>query len=209
MIVFTAIFGDYDELHEPLVLSPGVHHICFTDKPITSQQWEIRKVHPRYDPVRSAREVKIRIHKYLPFYEGKTLWVDANLQIKKDLSALFKHSSPFTLLKHPDRSCIYDEARECMRLNKDNWKTIQEQMNEYYIDGFPKNQGLVATGVMIRENKKHIADFCELWFQELLDGSRRDQLSFNYVNWKNPVLYDTLSFSLINEYFNKCKHKTK
>jgi hypothetical protein len=50
----------------------------------------------------------------------------------------------------------------------------------------------------------------DLWWEELKNGSHRDQLSFDYVRWKTPecrfVFLDRSIFN--NEYF-KCEGKHK
>src|SRR5207253_2582285 len=33
VVVYTAIFGGYDELHDPCEQLPGVDYVCFTDNP--------------------------------------------------------------------------------------------------------------------------------------------------------------------------------
>ena len=43
-VIYTAIFGDYDTLKEPLVITPGWKYICYTDQDFESKVWEIKKV---------------------------------------------------------------------------------------------------------------------------------------------------------------------
>jgi len=45
LVVYTALFGDYDDLIEPKEKFEGCDFICFTDqKHLTSDIWEIRLV---------------------------------------------------------------------------------------------------------------------------------------------------------------------
>lgn len=205
-IIYTAIFGDYDKLQEPLHVIPGVRYICYTDQVLNSKVWELIMIKPKYDSVRQAREIKILFHQYMPFFT-KAIWIDANQQIKTDISFLFGlDDRPLTLLNHPDRNCIYTEALECMRLKKDNNDVINNQIVEYIQKGFPINMGLVATGLMMRKNDAEINKFCKLWFEEVKNGSRRDQLSFNYVLWKNKIFYETIPFETLKNNFIRCNH---
>lgn len=211
-IIYTAIFGDYDELQEPLHIIPDCRYICYTDTVINSKHWELKMIKPKYDSVRSAREVKWLFHLYNPFFEGQAMWVDANQQIISDISLLFERAIlPITLLKHPDRECIYTEAIECMRLNKDDNETINIQIAEYIRKGFPAKQGLVATGMMIRQNNSAINKVCEQVFEEIRNGSRRDQLCFNYIAWKQGIgfRWQTYPFNTLINNFKRCNHKTK
>jgi len=44
-VCYTAIIGDYDKLHDPLIVTPGWDYICFTDdKDIKSNVWEIKHI---------------------------------------------------------------------------------------------------------------------------------------------------------------------
>ena len=44
--------------------------------------------------------------------------------------------------------------------------------------------GLVEAPVILRRHTAAIRALNEAWWAELVRGSRRDQLSFNYVAWK-------------------------
>ena len=49
------------------------------------------------------------------------------------------------------------------------------------IDGYPANAGLSECCVLLRRHTDAIKDFNEAWWEEIRRGSRRDQLSFDYV----------------------------
>ena len=43
IVVYTAIFGDYDDLYEPMVKPDNVDYVCFTDsKTLKSDVWDVR-----------------------------------------------------------------------------------------------------------------------------------------------------------------------
>jgi len=95
-------------------------------------------------------------------------------------------------VKHTHRSCIYEEAVACIQMRKDSSEIINSQMMRYGKEGYPPVNGLIAGRVIIRHhNNKKIISIMEDWWNEILNGSRRDQLSFNYVMWKNdfPIKY--------------------
>lgn len=184
MILYTCITGNYDQLHE---FETPFRKICFTDHYMVSPSWEIKIVDP--EP-KVFRKVKIMPHLFLPEHD-KSVWIDGHLQ-PQDLT-LFDRSG-FWLMKHPTRTCIYQEAQECITLRKDNPATINEQVNRYRLDGYPESNGLSATGVLIRDNTPENNAFNEFWWHQVRTGSVRDQLSFNYSAWKTGLKFDRFPF---------------
>jgi hypothetical protein len=61
------------------------------------------------------------------------------------------------------------------------------QVAKYYREGMPDKLDLVATGVVVRKNSEQALKFCRAWWHEISKNSRRDQLSFGYVAWKNKI----------------------
>ena len=62
---------------------------------------------------------------------------------------------------------------------------------------------------MVRDlHDERVENVMETWWEEVLNGSKRDQLSFNYSCWKNDFVYDTSDlFSCENEYVKVYSHK--
>lgn len=187
-IIYSAIIGNYDTLKEPQVYTPGWRYICFTDnKDLTSEVWTIVQIDTikeleGLDDIRKARYIKIMFHKMF-FSAGITIWHDANMYINCNLDDFVKrfYKGVFTTLSHPDRNCIYKEAIACCRLQKDDMQIIFNQMDHYFDQGYPEENGLAATGILIRELSVFNISICERWWKEIKQWSRRDQLSFNYA----------------------------
>jgi hypothetical protein len=78
-------------------------------------------------------------------------------------------------------------------MHKDTQENVNPQIDRYKKEGFPKDFGLLQSNIMIRKhNEEDCIRLMECWFEELKNGSHRDQLSFNYALWKNegiPVVY--------------------
>jgi len=89
----------------------------------------------------------------------------------------------FNMMKHPCRNCIYKEAEIVIKENIDKSGNAQLQMAKYKEKGFPEDFGLNACGIIGRWNNEKTAEFERLWWDEVLQGSYRDQLSFDYVRW--------------------------
>ena len=65
--------------------------------------------------------------------------------------------------------------------------------------------------ILRRHNEEDCIKLMESWWTEIQYNSKRDQLSFNYVAWKNKVKFNYIEGdSRNNEYFiNVGKHKGK
>ncbi len=50
-VIYTAIIGGYDELVEPDYKPEGWDFVCFTDRELESDIWEIRKTLPLYTDI--------------------------------------------------------------------------------------------------------------------------------------------------------------
>jgi len=192
-VVFTCLAGEYDSLKEPNSIDPNWDYVCFTDLNIKSKVWKIVPIPAELNtliPAKKARAIKILPHRYLPEYD-MSVWVDASIQIKRAVTEFvahdFKEGDVFAISKHPDRVCIYTEGEAVKKMYKDRADVVDAQMNKYRAERYPNNWGLVQSGVIIRKKTEEVIDFCERWWQEVFQHSRRDQLSFNYVLWKKSI----------------------
>lgn len=168
IVVYTAITGGYDKLKEPQVISKECDYICFTDNEnMKSKHWEARKIHyPCKNSTKTARKYKILPHLYLSEYEY-SIWIDGSMLIIGDLEKFLREElgdAKMAFFKHRGRNCIYSEARICKIMKRDNPMLITEQMNKYKLEGFPKNQGLIESGVIIRRhNEKEVKKVMDEW----------------------------------------------
>lgn len=186
MICYTSIFGPYDDLKEPLVVTEGWQYICFTDQPLTSKVWQIEKRELIGDARMTSKHYKILFHEHIK--ERYSMWVDASFIINCDLSEFWKRFiPPFTLLQHPSRNCVYKEGDACMRNRRCDPSLIQSQIDRYRREGLPKNNGMAASGIMMRERTEETIEFSKLWYDELKNGCTRDQISYAYADWKLPI----------------------
>jgi len=228
--VYTSIFGGYDNLIDDQLQMEGVDYICFTDRDIKSDTWEVRKSTPIYtDSNRNAKKYKVLPHRYLGEYDW-SVWIDGNIKIHSDIRPLCS-GEPYKVYDHMKvfdaRDCIYDEAETILNFGKinsertpergiknwkDNPKLIVDQMNRYISEGYPKNNGLATNPIILRNhNDSAVIAVMEDWWSEIKYNSKRDQLSFNYIAWKNKFNFVYLQGdSRNNEYFLQTgKHKGK
>lgn len=179
-ICYTAIFSDYEELKEPTVISEGWKYICFTDQPLQSEVWQIKKMDVIDTAQRTARWVKI-----MGWIDWQySIWVDASFQININLNDWWnlRFKSPFSAAKHPLRADIYHECRSCVINNRGDGGKVEKQWNKYLALRVPENKGIITSGILLRENTEENIKLHESWWKELHAESVRDQLAFAYVS---------------------------
>jgi len=203
MIIYTVITNQYDTLKEPKVVTPGWRYICFSDHPIKSKVWELRKIKnlPGID-----RRIKIKAHEY--FGSGVVVYVDGNFRIIGNLD-LFISQVPttFSTLVHRRTDCIYKEAEVLLSrdlIDPDVW---EKQKERYLQEGFPRGWGLGRNGILVRDlSDPKVRAINDAWWEEYEAGAKRDQLSLMYCFWKAGWRPDLLLPVASHLYFRLKKH---
>lgn len=192
--IYTSISGKYDTLEQPLYISKDFDYICFTNNKIKKPGvWEIRPLlDVKQDLIRTARYHKLFPDKLLKKYKY-SIWIDSNIiitsnNLENKIKKLIRKNKKISVNNHFERDCIYQEAKTCVDLQKDNPEIILKQVNYLQKQNYPKKNGLFETNIIFREhyNKKIIKTMNNWWWM-IKKYSRRDQLSFNYVVWKNKL----------------------
>ena len=203
--VYTAITGGKDTLKDTQN-TLGASFVAFTDKPFESKVWERRVACNEYsDPVRNAKRHKILPHLYFPDAEY-SLWIDGTISLKVPLDDLihkYLQNTDIAMFPHPYRNCLYDEALTCINLGLDNTQTIKKQVEEYNLEGYLPRRGLFEATVILRRHTNEIRAFNETWWDEIVWGSRRDQISLPYVLHKTATDVTIMEGYVHNEGGNK------
>jgi hypothetical protein len=231
--VYTAIYGGYDPLREQAAQSVPTDFVCFTDSAdlTVSPPWIVvhnqdrQALHPRM----RAKYFKILSHQVFPngtldrtivapaLHEDKydyLIWVDGSVQIKSPtfVEKIISHipERGWTMLRHPDRDCIYDEAGASLREHPTKYGhlPIVEQVESYRSEGYPEHNGLMANTIIGRaSNDRDLDTINDLWWHENLRWTYQDQLSLPYVLWKLKKTYVPIDIYLWhNEYFSWRRH---
>lgn len=194
-VLYTSIVGGYDELHEPGKIMEDWDYICFSNdySPKKNSIWQIRPIPFQCkDKVTLARFAKINPHKILKEYQY-SLWLDGNVQINGNFAysrvhELIEKGELISIPKHPLRECTFEEAKICIKIGKGKKSIILQQMERLQTEGFPKNLGLFESNIIFRNHlQKDIIELDSAWWDELLNYSKRDQLSLRYILWKNQI----------------------
>ena len=201
LVVFTAITGRFNNKVRAPVYVPGcsrpVHFVCISDfLGSVPEPWHLLPpVWEHDDPRRTARWHKVMAHKLFPDADA-WLWADGNQQLSTDPWVLVDEYLPegmdIATYKHPLRKCVHKELDACIKLKKDDPQLMRAQVSSYVQEGYPKNNGMCETTVLLRRNSQEVREFNEIWWQQIQNGSRRDQLSFNYAIWKAKLGFDHL-----------------
>lgn len=186
-VVYTVVTDDKYELRK-FTPQQGWDYICFTNQNVKRKGWTLRELDVTNDPKRLSRKVKILFEDYLPEYD-LSIYLDSRFQPRIDLDNLVSkmHGYDMMLMTHPKRACIYQEARFCQDRKIDIPSVIQRQMDRYKNEGFPRKLGLNAGGILVRRHNANLMPLMRIWYDEVVQGSWRDQLSFMYAQWKLPA----------------------
>jgi dephospho-CoA kinase len=199
-VVYTALFGDYDNLIDPNENYEGCDFICFTDQiNLKSDIWEIRIVENIDLPLNMMnRRYKILPHLFLSEYEW-SMYVDANILIRNnpfELANKYLSRYNFTMPKHFARDCVYNEAKECVILGKSKHDETKKQIDDYKKQSFPENYGLGENNILFRKhNSEKVIKIMKDWWEELNTQTKRDQLSLAYILWKNKEIFNYMEES--------------
>lgn len=217
-IVYTYIFGKHDWLRPPKHVTQGWRYVCFTDTPdgvwppnAQKRAWEIiYKPSDQDNPKRTAGYYLT--HSTDLFPEAEIIISAIGMcQVVGDLDSFVRTNltQDYCLMRHPARVCTYSEGQACISYKKDTPENINPQMDRYKAEGLPKNHGMVQTGVIGRRNTVGVKEFERLWWEEIKNESKRDQLSFNYTLWKHPGLIkvDTFDPNHLGKWFMLCPHR--
>lgn len=198
-VIYTCVTGGYDALMDPKAVSAGFDYVCYTDdSALTSTIWTVKMIPDSLSGLTNQlknRYIKMHPHEFFKDYD-LSIYVDSNVELKKDVNELLAakcNDGDVFFYKHPSRKCIYDEMDAVLRIKKDKPENVNPQREKYKKEGYPEKNGLSQNNIIIR---RHNTDNCkklmDAWWNELLNGSYRDQLCLFYVLWKNKNLKITV-----------------
>ena len=218
--IFTGIVGDYDDLTTSTTLKQDDwDYICYTENDkIESDFWKIITIPKFNDSIlgnhKLARYIKTNFFNYLSSYDI-ILWKDARIVINCNLNDYLHHlgDNDILFMRHPDSNNILDEFNSVLSLNLESLDTIEKIKLRYAENGYNYDNGLIASGIMLFKNNEKTKKFFQDWWDEISHFSHRDQLSGNYVIFKNPdLIYDTIPQRKVisnNGYFLRGVRKSK
>jgi len=124
-----------------------------------------------------------------------SIWIDASVTVTNPsflgrcISAL--GNDDWTLIPHPWRNCLYDEAAYCGETGMHNPAVMALQAAYYQSLGYPTGAGLYASTVLVRRHTDAVASACCSWWHDVTRWSTRDQVSLPVILREHPVPLNT------------------
>jgi len=191
--IFTCITGGYEMPTDNFEKKAGYDYFLFCDCIIPVNSWSLLipkfADDPNLNNIKKQRMIKTHPHWVLPDYDI-TVWIDANTSIDQKLYDYIEKykENVITFKKHPDRNCIYDELKEVVFWSKETQHHGQFLFNKYKKEQYPEHNGLYETNIIISHPKDYnVQTIYNKWWEQIYTYSHRDQLSLNYILWKNKL----------------------
>lgn len=200
-VVYTAISGNCDII--PVIhdyIREGWQYVCFTDNKTLLRlgkfgHWKIMPLgFARLDSTKNARWHKTHPAELFPEF-SESLWVDANINILTPYIFELAENADNDLLvpKHYCRKSVYQELKAVKALSREPSANINIIGKFLRSEGMPDNFGLNETNIIFRKHTPAITKLMHEWWFMIEHYSKRDQLSFSYVLWKNSVDINSIS----------------
>ncbi len=198
VVVYTCVTNGYDQLQSVDVEAEGIDFVCFTDRlDKVPSGW---RTLPLQSPPRLQnghdinRFHKIFSHRLFPGHRY-SIYVDGNVEYLGDYEDLFecfkKTGCALGAFRHPSMRNPISEADACRRLkkfDKHDLRCSEEQIRAYKESGFDVSRVIAANYLLVRDHQHpHIHSAMSLWWSHLFEYTKRDQLSLNFVLWKENV----------------------
>jgi hypothetical protein len=190
-IIYTVITSNYDTIKQPLVLTPGADYFLFTNNlaikeagvwkvvQIPSEDWSDRTA--RENNILLSRKVKMLPHVYLPQGYDVSVYVDADMLIKRPLTELLdvlNNETLFAACRHSYCASVKEEIDDLLDKCMVDALQIENQWQRYVEWGFKDDLGISENGLLIRRHHDaRVIQLMELWWEEYQYGCLRDQVS--------------------------------
>lgn len=219
-VVYACANLAYDQIYSPVVATPGVEYVLFSDRrPRFVSGWQWRPL-----PAEAASLGPALANRFCKFFPqrlfpeaGISIYLDANLLILGDLQPLIDDflasGAAIGLFPHAERSDIVSEFAFCKQVGKigpaDSARG-EAQLAAYAAEGLPPDHGLTENAIILRRHDAPGLDGAmDLWWQQLATYTKRDQLSLPYVLWKSGLRAKVWDWSYWSEnpYFHRYIHR--
>lgn len=209
-VCFTVITGDYDDPHDPLVITPGWDYVLITDnKKLSIKGYKTILIDKSEDQQKAQRLIKIYPYDILPGYE-LYLYHDGNYQVTKSLDSAAKgFKGGFGAKLHQERDCYIKEAQRVIELKKANERLVKKQVAEYIHQGIPAGSGCFESGIYLKDASESTKKLSAAWAAEVKEWSSRDQISLPAAIHKTGIKPVIIQKHIVESYFRMYKHKPK
>jgi len=197
-VVYTAVFGGYDRIEEPLFVNPNLEYYAFTDADIPSdsvwKKFDISQF-PQLNGLDSyhlAKYIKMFPYEFFPNY-AFSIWIDGNVNLIADTYpiAIAGKGSAMATFANPLHDCIYTEARYMVFQGRVSREGARLQTEAYREAGFPEHYGMREFSIIYRDHScKECYEMMKEWWEHVNKFTMRDQFSLPFILWKNGKSID-------------------
>ena len=214
-VVYTALTGNYDNVHEILYKEDDVDYLMFTNNSsLKSKTWQVRLVESDLDNVLLSREIKMLPNNYLGDEYGSSIYIDANAVVYGELSELTRYlgeGKALAVSQHSIRKSVKEEIDACVKLRGVDRAMAEKQYENYCHEGFKDDQPLLECGILVRaHNDIKLQELMQSWYDEFKSGVKRDQLSLlpciSRLKFENYVV---MNGSVWHNQFNRIQSHKK
>lgn len=192
--IYTCITGRYDTPTDNFRIDPDYDYILLSDEYIKTNCWKclipVFRNAEHLDNTKKQRYMKTHPHEIFGGKYDAVIWIDANTTIDEKLYNYIRCNidHAITFKNHPMRHCIYDELSAVEKFGKDTKEMCRRLRLRYIHENYPCKNGLYETNIIISHPQdKTVQTIFNEWWKEIEQNSKRDQLSLNYILWKNKL----------------------
>jgi len=189
-VIYTAMFGRFDEVHDPIVKLPGWDLCFFTDAKLQSNKWNIINVQRKkeFDNVQMSRYYKMFPHLHLKDYDI-SLWIDASILIRQPIDEFMGFITNDIKMGLYHHTCSWKEEFNNMHYWCRDANVLNSQMSDYQKDGFNIDNVIMSGNVILRGHADDkVIETMQLWWEQFNKYYiKRDQISLAYSLWKSKL----------------------
>lgn len=193
IVIYTALIGDKEPLGNPIAALESrdtdldIDFVCFTDNyALRSDVWRFHYIDSNHlPPEKLSRRPKALPHEYLAEWDA-SLYIDNIVTFKRlpraaDLAT--KEPYLFRVYRHATRRHPGEEADAIVMIGYDDAATICRQLDFYArLRPIESITPLSTCTVILRShNHQDLIRFGITWWEQILNFSKRDQMSFDFA----------------------------
>lgn len=207
LVVYTCTVNDYDNISFVQKPVEGLRFVYFTNNlNKVPEGWEGRKL---LSPPRltSGHDIN-RFHKVFPHRVlsefKKSVYLDGNVNYKGDFSELAEKlrlsNIAVAAFQHPKQHTLEEEAIDCERKEKFDQHDVdaaKQQLLNYQVEGVDLSRTIATNNLLVRQHDYPGFSQCmSLWWSQLFEYTKRDQMSLCYALWKTNLPWAFLDIDL-------------
>lgn len=214
--IYTCIIGQYDCVNEPGFIPNNCDFYIVTDQEIgIDSKWRKIDIGEYRELIVGLTNAEInrffKMHPDILFPDYKySVYLDGNIKPVSDLTEFVNliGSIGIAAHKHSIRSDVFEEAEVIRYLKRDKPERIDRHIDFLKSTGMPRNYGLIECNVIAREHNNLICKkLMGEWWNEFLNYSKRDQISFVHVLFMNKIPVEEIGTLGENVYANPAIRK--